>query len=108
MTVEQFDVVDVMGIEDVSGRVVLTISDHLPWNEDHYSLLEAKIRAYLGFIEGDQILETYPDAHDRGVEIRVVYQEQPSQEAESLLAAAAVALRERGIGFSHGPLPKGH
>jgi hypothetical protein len=107
MTVEQTDVVDVMGIENRSGRVVLTISDHLPWDESHYSLLEAKLRSYVGFIEGGQLLEAYPDALARGVEIRVVYQEKPPPEAERFLAAADTALQERGISLSHGPLPDG-
>ena len=53
LSIEQTDVVDFMGIDKLTGEIVLTISDHLEWNdadEEHLWLLQEKINAYLRFI----------------------------------------------------------
>lgn len=41
MSIERSDVVDGLGISRVDGKVVLTISDHLRWDEPkkHFELL---------------------------------------------------------------------
>jgi hypothetical protein len=45
MSVEQRKVVDAIGIRGSDGRVVLTISDHLPWLPDNEHLLLPQTRA---------------------------------------------------------------
>ena len=107
MTIENTKVLDVVGVEKGSGTVVLTISDHLPWGVDdrHLALLEEKIRSYVAFIENGQLFERYPNAQERGIEIRVIYQHEPDESGEDFLQAAGGALSERGIAFSHGTLP---
>ena len=52
MSVENFKVIDVASI-DLNGNAVLTISDHLEWDEqnEHLLTLQNKINAYLGAIE---------------------------------------------------------
>jgi hypothetical protein len=55
MTVEEPKVIDIPVFNKKDGRVYLVISDHLGWakaEEEHHLLcLQAKINAYLYFIE---------------------------------------------------------
>lgn len=45
MTIEDPTVVDFVGVENSTGTVTLTISDHLSWkNVEHFELLEKKSR----------------------------------------------------------------
>ena len=62
MTVEQIHTVDFVGI-DLTGRAVLTISDHLSWDdiESHHFTLQEKLNAYLRYIESGEMTEKRPD-----------------------------------------------
>jgi hypothetical protein len=53
VSVEQFDVVDVVSIDKKTGHVILTISDHLDWSNsvEHQTILQAKLNKYLAFVE---------------------------------------------------------
>jgi hypothetical protein len=56
MSVEQTDKIDFISTSP-GEKVVLTISDHLSWDEDgHLHLLQDKINVYLEFIESEQLL----------------------------------------------------
>ncbi len=74
MSVEQINVIDAIGVETESGKVVLTISDHLDWTdgETHLQILQEKINTYLGFVESGELVESYPDAEGRTVVIDIV------------------------------------
>ena len=75
MSVEQVDRIDCISTDSVSGEVVLTISDHLPWGDhEHLHLLQDKLNTYLAFIESDELLQKYPGADGRQVVIEVVGQ----------------------------------
>ncbi len=68
MTIEQSNVIDFMGIDPKTGRVILFISDHLEWgpyDDLHMDLLDAKINAYVSAIESGEIYELYPKAAGR-------------------------------------------
>lgn len=56
MSIEDKKIVDFIS-NDKDGNVVLSISDHLEWDEknEHLLLLQEKINDYLNFIETDQI-----------------------------------------------------
>lgn len=73
MTIEQPDKVDFISVERATGMVVLTITDHLDWEDRaaHLAALDAKLASYLEFIESGQLLEQVPDANLRGVRIDV-------------------------------------
>lgn len=55
MSVDNLQVIDFISEKD--GRIVLTISDHLEWDDkyEHIYLLQEKINAYLMAIETGQI-----------------------------------------------------
>ncbi|MDR2838508.1 MAG: hypothetical protein LBV49_08135 [Azonexus sp.] len=85
MSVDQTNVVDAIGIDNVTGDVIITITDHLGWSEnesEHLLLLQEKLNAYLIFIEGGQLLDTYPNAKGRAVLIDIVCKYPLSQRAQ--------------------------
>jgi len=104
MSVEDPEVVDFIGTDKATGRVVLTISDHLPWNNDHFSILEKKISKYVDFVNSGQLLEKRPDAEGRPVEISVVFKHELSDEAERILKAAQEDIQKLGLTLSYRPL----
>lgn len=105
MSVEQPNIIDSIGIDKVSGKVILTISDHLPWDAQHLNRLEAKLAEYVHYVESGQISERYPDSKERDkvISVRLLYR--PTDEARRFLQAALIGLKERAIGFDYGPLP---
>jgi hypothetical protein len=75
MSIDQTDTIDFATIDKASGDVWLTISDHLPWDENegnHLLLLQNKLNAYLRFIESGEILSKVPEAKGRHVVINLV------------------------------------
>lgn len=110
MTIENSAVIDTAGKDMRSGEVILTISDHLPWDDlnSHFRLIEQKISSYLEFIRSGQILERYPEAASTPVRISLICKYDPTEAATRFLAAAQRQLKEEsGIGFSFGTLPPG-
>lgn len=103
MSVEDPLVVDAIGEDSDVGRLVLTISDHLPWSDgDHLALLDEKIRGYVGFIESGQLRERFNSGKEAmPVEIRLVCKHRPDDAAVSQLDAIRVAVERRGIMFRH-------
>ena len=63
MTVEQTKVIDIISLDKRTGQVILTVSDHLEWNDStrHQEILQAKLNAYLAFVESGEILGKYPE-----------------------------------------------
>lgn len=101
MSIEQTDAIDFVSIDDESGNVLLTISDHLDWNEDegrHLVLLQGKLNSYLRFIESGEILEEFPNVKGRNVIINLVGQFPLSEKAKIFLERAGGAIS--GAGFS--------
>ena len=101
MSIEQATTIDFIGIEKSTGDVVLTVSDHLDWedSEGHVRLLQAKINSYLAFIESGEILERYPASKERRVVIGIISQYTPDANGKKFLASAKNAVEDAGIGF---------
>ncbi len=99
MSVEQTDMVDILGIDRETGHVVLTESDHLNWSDTvgHQTILQKKLNTYLAFVESGEILEQYPTAKDRPVAFRVVFQVPPDESGRALLARAREAIESAGF-----------
>ena len=62
MSAEQPAVIDFLWKDDVNNRAVLTITDHLDWEDEgeHLLMLQDKLNHYLEFIEGGQLVEAKP------------------------------------------------
>jgi len=73
VTVEETDVIDFISLHPDGSRVVLTISDHLDWEdgEKHAAALQTKIYRYLDFVDHGELLERYPKAVDKQVVIEI-------------------------------------
>jgi hypothetical protein len=99
MSVDQTNTIDFASIDNATGDLWLTISDHLPWDENegnHLALLQNKLNAYLRFIESGEVLKL-PGAEGRSVVINLVGKFPLSQEADSYFAKARGAIE--GAGF---------
>ena len=102
MSVDQTDVVDAIGVDEVSGKVVLTISDHLEWSENEHLLqLQEKVNTYLSFIESGELLSSYPDASGREVLINVVCKYPPDDRGVGFLRQVASVVDGAGIEFGY-------
>lgn len=97
MSVEYKNVIDII-TTDKQGTLVLTISDHLEWNDEneHLLLLQDKINSYLDFIESDQLAESYPDKADKKIMRQIVFKYYPNKTAEEFLAIVERFLNEKG------------
>ncbi len=94
MSVEQNDVIDVIGVHQETGFLILTIADHLDWEDTdlHLELLQEKINLYFAAVETGGLLKLYPDAAGRTIVIDIVTQYPVSEVgAEFIKTAAEVA-----------------
>jgi hypothetical protein len=103
MSVEQLNIVDIVSMDNRTGRVILTISDHLDWSDTvgHQVVLQAKFNKYLAFVESGEILTRYPDAKNRAVAIKVVFKYRPDQEGWRFLARAKEVIESAGLYLEH-------
>ena len=102
MSVEDVATVDMIGNDGSTGEVVLTISDHLSWEEaGHLLKLQDKLNAYLQFIESGQLLAQYPKARDRRARICVICRFQPTEDGRRFLDEASRVIEQAGVGFRH-------
>ena len=101
MSIEQPRVIDVIGVDKITDEVILTISDHLDWNNEHEHqlLLQEKINTYLAFIESGEILESYPNAKGRHPVISVRVLSSPTSEGLRFFARVKPIIENAGIGF---------
>ena len=110
MSILDTGTIDAIGIDKVSGDVVLNISDHLEWLEEssHLKALEDKVNAYLGYLESEQLVEDIPDAKGRRATIAVYQQFAPTETAKHVLEKLQSTLAAHGIGFTFASLPPGY
>jgi uncharacterized protein DUF6572 len=104
MSFEEINSIDIISVDE-TGQVILTVSDHLEWcdNLKHQKILQAKLKAYLRFVESGEILESYPCAKDRRIAIRVVFKFAPNQEALEFLSRVRKVIERAGVPFCHEP-----
>ena len=99
---------DGVGIEKDASGVVLLISDHLPWDAAHLSLLRSKIESYVNAAVSGGLVKAYPEAVGMSVNIRIMWQHEPTPSARRFLDAARVQVGAAGPTLSDGPLPPGY
>ncbi|MBN9086278.1 MAG: hypothetical protein J0J01_05180 [Reyranella sp.] len=83
MSVDQPAVIDFLWKDQKNNRAVLTISDHLDWEDEgeHLLLLQDKLNHYLEFIESGQLAEAKPELRGLPVLIHVAAQHPLSEQA---------------------------
>jgi glycerophosphoryl diester phosphodiesterase len=102
MAVHEVNVIDIISINQ-EGTVVMTISDHLEWDDqnEHLLLLQDKINFYLGAVESGELLKKYPDAEGRNIKLEIFFKYAPHEQAVSFLEQAEAFLTKAGYGFSY-------
>jgi hypothetical protein len=101
MSIEQTNIIDFLSIN--ADAVVLTISDHLDWDQEnkHLLLLQEKINSYLAFVESGEILKKYPDSMGRRPVISVKVMYEPNAEAFEFFSEVKKVVSDIGIGFQY-------
>ena len=104
MTVEQTKVIDIISLDKQTGQVILTVSDHLEWKDStrHQEILQAKLNAYLAFVESGEILTKYPDAMERTILLKVVLKFKPDPEGLAFLHRAEKVVEKAGFSLMCG------
>jgi hypothetical protein len=100
MSIEQSDTIDFVNIDKTSGNVLLTISDHLDWDESedqHLVLLQSKLNAYLRFIEGGELHQKFPETSERAIIIQVVGKFPMSKQAGIFFETVRAAIDGTGL-----------
>jgi len=87
MTIEQIKVVDYIGKDQETGDAVLTVSDHLEWDntKEHCFLIQEKLNSYLRFIESGEMLDRFPDTGLRAIRFHIYFKFSPPRDAETFL-----------------------
>jgi hypothetical protein len=100
MSVENTKVIDVVSI-DLDGNAILSISDHLEWDDknEHLLILQDKINAYLDAIESGNLYKVFPNAKDRKIIIRIVAMYEPNSDVLIFLKRTEEILKSAGYGF---------
>ncbi|MDE3184757.1 MAG: hypothetical protein KGM16_15170 [Bacteroidota bacterium] len=100
MSVENTNVIDIVSIDE-KDNAVLTITDHLEWDNknEHLLILQDKINSYLGAIEGGELYTNYPDAKNKSIIIRVVALHSPNEEGKIFLERVKQIIEEGGYNF---------
>ena len=101
MSVENLKIIDFVSI-DLNGNVVLTISDHLEWDEsnEHLLVLQDKINAYLRSIESGDLYKEYSAAKGRNIVINLVIKHVPNKEGEIFIERIKEAIISAGYNFT--------
>ncbi len=87
MSVDESAIIDFIGVDVPTGNVILTIADHLEWDEEgiHILTLAAKMQYYLTVVETGTLVENYPDMANRGIEIHVSMKYAPNKDGINFL-----------------------
>ena len=103
MSLDNSESIDAIGIDKVSGDVILSIVDHWDWGEEerHLRALQEKINSYFGFVEEGQIYTSYPDAKGRMLCIDIILKYQPTNNAVNFLKKASEVAKQLDIKITH-------
>src|SRR5581483_7512148 len=100
MSIEQTEVIDFISIDEASGVVLLTISDHLSWDEiegEHLVLLQEKLNGYLRYIESGRLFTDQPAARGARIVINLVGKFPLSRDATAFVSKAGAAIELAGF-----------
>ena len=103
MSVEDRNVVDLIGVEKSTGKVILTIADHLDWQyeQNHLSALQEKINRYIEFVESGEVLVAFPTAKGRPLVIEIVAKHGFPESADAFFSMIREMLKPLDIGLQH-------
>lgn len=104
MAIDNVNVIDGMGINEVNNSLRLLLTDHLQWEgdnalseKDHLLLLQKKINAYLTFLETKQYVEKYPDIKIKMAIIEIHFKYAVTDNCRKFLQTVQAEIRKYGI-----------
>ncbi len=73
MSLERINVIDALGLDEASGRVVLVIRNDAPWDgsDAQLYLLQEKLNAYLSFALDGEMADAHPEFNQRPLAVRL-------------------------------------
>src|SRR5262245_2053774 len=97
--VENAKVVDLIGVDPASGKVVLTMIERRPWgaSADQFHQIRGRTNATLGSPLVGLLVEDHPEFEGKPVQLRLECAEEPRGEAVLFVAAAARAAADHGL-----------
>ncbi|QJP13724.1 hypothetical protein G3545_08670 [Starkeya sp. ORNL1] len=107
MTIDNFEVIDALGLSPSDDVVLLMIFDGWDWTDEwmHLVTLQEKINVYFGFVESGQVYENYPIAVGRQLCIDIIAKFPLPGVGEDFLKQASAAAGELGITIRHKVTP---
>jgi hypothetical protein len=80
-------VIDLFGVDQKTGEVLLVMNESRPWNGGHEQLheMQEKFNAYASFILDGEMTEAHPELAGRIARIELRCQHPPNEEALTLL-----------------------
>jgi hypothetical protein len=99
--VENAKVVDLISVDPVSGKVVLTMIERRAWgaSDKQFQQIEEKINRYLGYVLDGFLAEQHPAYEGMRVQIQLQCVEETQGEAIRFVAAETQAFQAEGIEF---------
>ena len=103
MTIEHRGVVDFIGQSKKDGKLHLTISDHLDWEnyDSHTTAIHNKINDYLEYIYINNLHEESAGSGRRNIRIQLIMKHEPTERARELLDGIGARLGDLGFEFHH-------
>lgn len=103
MSVENPKTIDFVSLNTLPGAVLLVVSDHLEWSNTmtHQFQLQEKLNSYLAFIESGELVTKFPDAKEKPVHIRIVFEHEPDASGLQFLAKVRQAIEAGGFSFAY-------
>lgn len=99
MAVDQTDVIDMIGVDKKTNDIIMTISDHISWEnaEYHLGLLEDKINLYLTYIECDDFKNQFSYSGKEKIIINIVGKFSFPNEAKAYLGQINKLLKKINV-----------
>lgn len=103
MPVDDFKTIDFASLNETKQVAVLTISDHLDWEDSHTHqlILQDKFNAYLRFTENGEMAERLPHLANLPVEFNVRFLYEPDKAGLAFLAKAAAVIESAGFSLTY-------
>jgi hypothetical protein len=97
--VENAKVIDLIGVDPATDKVVLTMVERRPWgaSKQQFQQIEEKINRYMGYVLDGFLADHYPQYEGKKVQIRLECAEEPHGEATFFVQAAARAAGDHGL-----------
>jgi hypothetical protein len=101
VSIDDSQIIDIISTA-ADGKVVLTLTDHLPWGDNnHIEKLQKKLNVYLAFVESGEVYGKYPDARERQFLFKISCKFQPDTEGLAFLHQAKLIIENAGFEFRH-------